>query len=43
MKIYVDPVISTFIDKVDQINQTLETESKYDAIDLLCEGPIEGR
>jgi hypothetical protein len=42
MKIYVDPVISTFIDKTDQINQTLETESKYDAIDLLCEGPIEG-
>jgi hypothetical protein len=42
MKISVDPIISTFINNTNQINQTLETESKYDAIDLLCEGPIEG-
>ena len=42
MKISVDPLVSDFINNTNQINQTLETESKYDAIDLLCEGPIEG-
>ena len=35
-------MFGNMLSKSTDIIQNLETESKYDAIDLLCEGPIEG-